>query len=97
LFDVQQSSFYIKLVMQLSKNPSNSFFYLCIMQILSNSCLNLLDWDAVNPKKKYLCFFYSGAAVGGQGMSEADRKVCMVEDIENLSQLAEAYARARGM
>lgn len=38
----------------------------------------------------------AGAAVGGQGMSEADRKVCMVEDLENLSPLAEAYARARG-
>lgn len=44
-----------------------------------------------------ILFFYSGAAVGGQGMSEADRKVCMVEDLENLSPLAEAYARARGM
>lgn len=29
-------------------------------------------------------------------MSEADRKVCMVEDMDNLSPLAEAYARARG-
>ncbi|CAG2201077.1 purH [Mytilus edulis] len=38
----------------------------------------------------------AGAAVGGQGLSEADRKVCMVEDMDNLSPLAEAYARARG-
>lgn len=38
----------------------------------------------------------TGAAVGGQGLSEADRKVCMVEDMDNLSPLAEAYARARG-
>jgi len=29
-------------------------------------------------------------------MSEADRKVCMVDDMEKLSPLAEAYARARG-
>ncbi|XP_062592760.1 bifunctional purine biosynthesis protein ATIC-like [Saccostrea cucullata] len=38
----------------------------------------------------------AGAAVGGQGMSETDKKVCMVEDMEDLSPLAEAYARARG-
>jgi len=38
----------------------------------------------------------AGAAVGGQGMSEEDRKVCMVDDMEGLSPLAEAYARARG-
>ncbi|OWF42604.1 bifunctional purine biosynthesis protein PURH-like isoform X1 [Mizuhopecten yessoensis] len=38
----------------------------------------------------------AGAAIGGQGMSEADRKVCMVDDLEELSPLAEAYARARG-
>ncbi|XP_062599872.1 bifunctional purine biosynthesis protein ATIC-like [Saccostrea cucullata] len=37
----------------------------------------------------------AGAAVGGQGMSETDKKVCMVEDMEDLSPLAEAYARAR--
>ena len=37
-----------------------------------------------------------GAAVGGQGMSETDKKVCMVEDMTDLSPLAEAYARARG-
>ncbi|XP_022288230.2 bifunctional purine biosynthesis protein ATIC-like [Crassostrea virginica] len=38
----------------------------------------------------------AGAAVGGQGMSETDKKVCMVEDMTDLSPLAEAYARARG-
>lgn len=38
----------------------------------------------------------AGAAIGGQGMSEEDSKVCMVDDMENLSPLAEAYARARG-
>ncbi|XP_052806937.1 bifunctional purine biosynthesis protein ATIC-like isoform X2 [Mya arenaria] len=38
----------------------------------------------------------AGAAVGGQGMSEEDRKVCMVDDLGDLSPLAEAYARARG-
>ena len=38
----------------------------------------------------------SGAAVGGHGMSDEDRKVCMVDDMEGLSPLAEAYARARG-
>lgn len=39
----------------------------------------------------------SGAAVGGQGMTETDKKVCMVEDMTELSPLAEAYARARGI
>ena len=39
---------------------------------------------------------FSGAAVGGHGMSDDDRKVCMVDDMEGLSPLAEAYARARG-
>ena len=29
-------------------------------------------------------------------MSDDDRKVCMVDDMEGLSPLAEAYARARG-
>lgn len=29
-------------------------------------------------------------------MSEDDRKVCMVDDMEGLTPLAEAYARARG-
>ncbi|KAL3836669.1 hypothetical protein ACJMK2_022091 [Sinanodonta woodiana] len=38
----------------------------------------------------------AGAAVGGQGMSFEDKKVCMVDDLEELSPLAEAYARARG-
>lgn len=38
----------------------------------------------------------AGAAVGGQGMSDTDKKMCMVEDMEGLSPLAEAYARARG-
>ena len=38
-----------------------------------------------------------GAAVGGHGMSSEDRQVCMVDDMEGLSPLAEAYARARGM
>jgi len=37
-----------------------------------------------------------GAAVGGQGMSEEDRQVCMVDDMATISPLAEAYARARG-
>ncbi|KAK3098772.1 hypothetical protein FSP39_022970 [Pinctada imbricata] len=38
----------------------------------------------------------AGAAVGGQGMSDEDKRVCMVEDMSELSPLAEAYARARG-
>lgn len=38
----------------------------------------------------------AGAAVGGHGMSSEDRQVCMVDDMEGLSPLAEAYARARG-
>lgn len=38
----------------------------------------------------------AGAAVGGHGMSSDDRQVCMVDDMEGLSPLAEAYARARG-
>lgn len=38
----------------------------------------------------------AGAAVGGQGMTETDKKVCMVEDMTELTPLAEAYARARG-
>ncbi|XP_048730789.2 bifunctional purine biosynthesis protein ATIC-like [Ostrea edulis] len=38
----------------------------------------------------------AGAAVGGQGMSDTDKKMCMVADMEGLSPLAEAYARARG-
>ena len=29
-------------------------------------------------------------------MSSEDRQVCMVDDMEGLSPLAEAYARARG-
>lgn len=41
-------------------------------------------------------FCYTGAAIGGQGMSDEDRKVCMVDDMEGLTPLAEAYARARG-
>lgn len=42
------------------------------------------------------CSDFTGAAIGGQGMSEEDSKVCMVDDMEDLSPLAEAYARARG-
>ncbi|KAH3704344.1 hypothetical protein DPMN_079400 [Dreissena polymorpha] len=38
----------------------------------------------------------AGAAIGGQGMSDEDKKVCMVDDMDELSPLAEAYARARG-
>ncbi|KAL4229211.1 hypothetical protein ACF0H5_012250 [Mactra antiquata] len=38
----------------------------------------------------------AGASIGGQGMSGEDRKVCMVDDMDKLSPLAEAYARARG-
>ena len=34
--------------------------------------------------------------MGGQGLSEEDKRVCMVEDMTELSPLAEAYARARG-
>ncbi|KAJ8307358.1 hypothetical protein KUTeg_015442 [Tegillarca granosa] len=71
--------------------------------------INLLDalngWQLVKELKKacncpaatsFKHVSPAGAAVGGQGMTEADRKVCMVDDMEDLSALAEAYARARG-
>ena len=79
----------LKVVKKSSHKTLIDFFKIQVYDVVLNSqlCLTL----------NHKLIAVTGAAIGGQGMSEEDSKVCMVDDMDNLSPLAEAYARARGM